>query len=597
MPPAGPSPIRNDPEDQRNDAPRSDSDPSILETAVASKSQGAISQVNSHALQVLSYRYDILAEAGRGAMGQVYKARDRETGETVALKILKVEISSDPEMIERFKNELLFARKITHKNVCRVYEFNRVDGVAYTSMEFVEGESLRSVLKRFGSVTPRKSVDIASQICSGLREAHAQGIVHRDLKPENVMIDTKGYVKIMDFGIARSMEALTLTTGALIGTPAYMAPEQASGKSVDHRADIYALGLMLYEMFTGLQAFRGDNAISVALKQMNEAPRPPREIEPSISPSIEQAILRCLEKDPDNRFQSVAELESALLPTASLGAGAPDPSAAAVSMHAANSQVTASVPSLAPASATAPQRKQRSRVVTILLVVLLLFTVRVVWRHLFLGPSGQSDSRDIHLNTPDVSVAITNGSVSIKEPEPPKPLTNPATKPAEVSPVSSPPAASSAAAANRSTLPTKQPRNSSDAARASPGAEVKSPRPVAAAPASSPSASSGVAALDGTVPEPPQPAASTGGYIWVNRFPRQVGAQNAAKKIEDMGLSATVIPRHNPANGAEFFVVLSGPFPKQKIESVLGQLKTNGFPLARLNRVPSATSALPSSPN
>ena len=136
----------------------------------------------------------------------MFKARDRETGEIVALKILKLEIASDQAMVERFKNELLFARKITHKNVCRVYEFNRVDGVAYTSMEFVEGESLRSVLNRFGGLTQRKGMDLALQICSGLSEAHAQGIVHRDLKPENAMIDAHGNVKIMDFGIARSME-------------------------------------------------------------------------------------------------------------------------------------------------------------------------------------------------------------------------------------------------------------------------------------------------------------------------------------------------------------------------------------------------------
>ena len=555
MLPTGPSPIPNGPDDRRADAPQSDSDPSVLETVIVSPSQAAIPQVNSHALQVLSYRYDILAEAGRGAMGQVYKARDRETGETVALKILKVEISSDPEMIERFKSELLFARKITHKNVCRVHEFNRVDGVAYTSMEFVEGESLRSVLKRFGSVTLRKGADIALQICSGLKEAHAQGIVHRDLKPENVMIDAKGNVKIMDFGIARSMEALTLSTGALIGTPAYMAPEQAAGKPVDHRADIYALGLMLYEMFTGLQAFRGDNAISVALKQMNEAPRPPREIEPSISPAIERAILRCLEKDPDNRFQSVAELESGLLSTASLGAGAADPAAAATVSTPA---ITASVPIPIPVSASGTGRKQRSRVVTILLVVFLFFAARAVWRHLFPGSAGQSDSGDIHLNTPDVSVAVTKGSVSVSEAEPPKPLAKPETK-ALISPVvSSHPAATSVAAASRSKGVSEQSLAPSQPARNSASAEAEPPEPGVAPPAPAPSGD--VAALDGAVPEPSRPAAGTGGYIWVNRFPRQTGAQNAAKKIEDMGLPATVIPRHNPANSTEFFVVLSGPF-------------------------------------
>src|ERR1700723_599574 len=261
-------------------------------------------------LGALGQRYEILAEAGHGSMGNVYKARDRETGETVALKLLKPEIASDQAMMDRFKNELLYARKITHKNVCRVFEFNRVGGVAYTSMEFVEGESLRSALNRFGALSPKKATDLALQICSGLKEAHAQGIVHRDLKPENVMIDASGDLKLMDFGIARSMEAVTRLTGAMVGTPAYMGPEQVSGRSVDYRTDIYSLGLMLYEMFTGVPAFSADNSIAVALKQMREDPPPPHEIEPNIPVGTERTILKCLEKDPAKRFQSIADLET-----------------------------------------------------------------------------------------------------------------------------------------------------------------------------------------------------------------------------------------------------------------------------------------------
>jgi serine/threonine protein kinase len=263
-------------------------------------------------LTPLSQRYELLAEAGHGSMGNVYKARDRETGETVALKLLKPEIASDQTMMERFKKELLFARKITHKNVCRVHEFNRIGGIAYTSMEFVEGDSLRSVLNRFGGLPVRKALDLALQMCSALQEAHAQGIVHRDLKPENVMIDTQGNVKIMDFGIARSMDAMTRLTGSMVGTPAYMAPEQVSGKQVDFRTDIYALGLILYEMFSGQPAFQAENAVAVALKQMREAPKPPHEVKPSVPAEIEQAILKCLEKEPARRFQSVAQLAEAL---------------------------------------------------------------------------------------------------------------------------------------------------------------------------------------------------------------------------------------------------------------------------------------------
>src|SRR6202167_5559189 len=213
--------------------------------AIPAPSMPAVN-IASLALAAMGERYEILGEAGHGSMGNVYKARDRETGETVALKLLKPEIASDQAMMDRFKNELLFARKITHKNVCRVYEFNRAAGIAYTSMEFVEGESLRSVLNRFGGLPQRKATDLTLQICSGLKEAHAQGIVHRDLKPENVMIDARGNVKIMDFGIARSMEALTRLTGAMVGTPADMAPEQGAGKPVEYRNDIYSPGVMLY---------------------------------------------------------------------------------------------------------------------------------------------------------------------------------------------------------------------------------------------------------------------------------------------------------------------------------------------------------------
>jgi hypothetical protein len=247
-------------------------------------------------------------------MGIVYRARDRETGELVALKVLKPEIAADAGIVERFKNELRLARKITHKNVCRIYEFNRAaDGTAYISMEFVEGESLRRVLSRFGNLGARGGTRIAQQIFAGLREAHAQGIVHRDLKPENVMVDREGNVKVMDFGIARSLEAGTMTATGIMGTPAYMAPEQAEGKAVDSRADLYALGLILYELFTGSTAFKGDTPMAVALKQIHETPPAPREVEPALPAHVEKAILKCLEKNPAKRFQSVDELEAALI--------------------------------------------------------------------------------------------------------------------------------------------------------------------------------------------------------------------------------------------------------------------------------------------
>lgn len=265
---------------------------------------------------VLSERYDILGKVGEGGMGVVYEARERETGDLVAVKVLKPEISADAKVMERFKNELRLARKVTHKNVCRIHEFNRAEGTAYISMEFIEGESLRQIVTRSERMPAEKAIQIARQICAGLFEAHAQGIIHRDLKPENVMLDHAGNVKVMDFGIARSVETRITQDGAVIGTPAYMAPEQAEGKPVDVRTDIYTLGLILYEMFTGVPAFTGDTPVSLAVKQIRENPTPPRALAAAISAAIEQLILKCLEKDPAKRFQSITELHAAL--------GAPD---------------------------------------------------------------------------------------------------------------------------------------------------------------------------------------------------------------------------------------------------------------------------------
>ena len=263
-------------------------------------------------LKPLAARYQVMGEVSRGGMGIVYKARDRETGELLALKVLKPEIAADQAVMERFINELRLARKITHKNVCRIYDFHRTDGTAYISMEYVEGESLRAVLNRFGGLPLRKALDLARQIVAALREAHGQGIVHRDLKPENVMVDPAGNVKVMDFGIALSTALPSGHTGTIVGTPAYMAPEQAEGRRVDARADIYALGLLLYEMLTGKPTFSGDTPVTVALKQVRESPPPPRQLEPAIPVHVEEAVLRCLAKDPALRFQTVGELEAAL---------------------------------------------------------------------------------------------------------------------------------------------------------------------------------------------------------------------------------------------------------------------------------------------
>src|SRR5215472_6307033 len=257
-------------------------------------------------------RYEVLAELGSGGMGVVYKARDRETGEVVALKVLRAELASNPVWMERFKEELRLARRITHKNVCRIHDFVRAEDCAYISMEFVDGDSLRQILNRFGALNARTCATITRQICAGLQEAHAQNVIHRDMKPENVMLDHKGQIKLMDFGIASSPWAQEREDSRILGTPAYMAPEQAEGAQVDGRSDIYSVGLILYEMTTGRPAFPGNTPVETTLKQVRDAPTAPRLLEPGIPERIEKAILRALSKSPQERFQSVGEFAQIL---------------------------------------------------------------------------------------------------------------------------------------------------------------------------------------------------------------------------------------------------------------------------------------------
>jgi len=262
---------------------------------------------------IFASRYEIIEELGKGGMGKVYRVEDKKIKEEVALKLIKPEIASDKKTIERFRSELKIARKIRHKNVCGMYDLDEEKGIHYITMEYVPGEDLKGSIRRMGPLTAGKTLFIAKQICEGLAEAHRLGVVHRDLKPQNIMIDKEGNARIMDFGIARSIKAKSITgAGVMVGTPEYMSPEQAEVKEVDQRSDIYSLGVVLYEMVTGRVPFEGETPLGIAMKHKSEMPKDPRELNVHIPEDLSRVILRCMKKDKEKRFQSAGELRSEL---------------------------------------------------------------------------------------------------------------------------------------------------------------------------------------------------------------------------------------------------------------------------------------------
>ncbi|OGF61578.1 MAG: hypothetical protein A2Y62_16880 [Candidatus Fischerbacteria bacterium RBG_13_37_8] len=254
-------------------------------------------------------RYKIIGEIGRGGMGFVFKALDKELNQVVALKIIRPELSSEPRIVERFKRELILAREITHENVIRIHDIGEEENVKYLSMSYIEGRNLKEYLSTSETIEIENFYNIIEQVSNALIAAHAKGVIHRDLKPSNIMIDQNGHVYVMDFGIAKSIETISITQdGSMIGTPEYMSPEQAQGMKVDNRSDIYSLGIIMYEMLTGKPPFQADTLMGLAHKHINERPILPTKIRSHIPKALEDCILKCLQKKPQDRYKTAQEL-------------------------------------------------------------------------------------------------------------------------------------------------------------------------------------------------------------------------------------------------------------------------------------------------
>jgi tetratricopeptide (TPR) repeat protein len=262
---------------------------------------------------MLGNRYQIMKILGEGGMGAVYQARDTELERTVALKVIRPELAGQPEILQRFKQELILARKITHRNVIRIFDLGEASGVKFITMEFIEGHDLKSELTKEKKLAPERAVGIMQQVCLALEAAHSEGVVHRDLKPQNIMLDNKGRASVMDFGIARSLEFGGMTqTGSLIGTPEYMSPEQVRGEPADVRSDIFTLGIIFQELLTGVLPYQAETAMASMFKRTMERAASVHEVNPNVPPYLSYIVAKCLEIRPQDRYQSVKEIYDAL---------------------------------------------------------------------------------------------------------------------------------------------------------------------------------------------------------------------------------------------------------------------------------------------
>ncbi len=349
--------------------------------------------------KLLGGRYQILRVLGEGGMGAVYQARDLELERIIALKVIRPELASNAGILQRFKQELILARNVTHKNVIRIYDLGEADGIKFITMEYVEGDDLRSLLRSKGKLPPGEAVVIIQQICRALEVAHGEGVIHRDLKPQNVMLDPQGRIVVMDFGLARSFESHGMTqTGALVGTLEYMSPEQAMGADLDQRSDLFAVGLIFYELLTGKVPYKADTAIASLMRRTQERAIPASDTDSTVPKPLCAIVSKCLERNPKERFHSSREILQAL----EVWEGNPSPSPSVV-QRVTSSQAPRSVQ----ISLNLPTQRGGLWLAGVVALVVLFFAIPAS-RHLVFHPTSSSDVASTGSVDPDIP-ALSKG--------------------------------------------------------------------------------------------------------------------------------------------------------------------------------------------
>src|SRR6476646_3704227 len=261
---------------------------------------------------IIDGRYEVISRVGSGGMADVYLAEDQLLGRQVAVKLLHHHFAEDQEFVERFRREASSAAGLSHQNIVGIFDRGEWQGTYYIAMEYVAGRSLKTIVREEGALEPALAIDIVVQILRAARFVHRRGVIHRDLKPHNVIIDEEGRARVTDFGIARAGASDMTLTGSIMGTAQYLSPEQAQGHIVSGASDLYSVGVILYELLTGVVPFEGETAVAIAFKQVSATPRPPSELNAALPPSLDAVVLRALAKDPAERYANADELIAAL---------------------------------------------------------------------------------------------------------------------------------------------------------------------------------------------------------------------------------------------------------------------------------------------